>query len=131
MALIDGTAKDLQMWSKYAYAMRERILFVPEYGSGNTHHAIVLTCSYAEEGDSWTGECVELGTATFADTFEEMRLELHEAVELQLVEIAHLLSPQDYFEYLVEHEVAIVPWDAPGAAGLTNTTEGMVERIGA
>lgn len=131
MALIDATAKDLQTWSKYAYAMRERIRFVPEDGMENVHHAILLTCAYGQEEGCWTGQCVELGTAAFADTFEQMRLELHEAIELQLIGVADLLSAQDYFDYLVEREVAILPWGSPDATGLAISREGQVERLGA
>ena len=131
MALMDAMAKDLQTWPKRTYAMQERILFVPEDASGNAHHALALRCSYSEEGDNWIGECVELGTAAFADTFEQMRLELHEAMELQLIEVARLLSPQDYFDYLVESEVAIVPWDAPDTVRLATASEAQVEHLGA
>ena len=131
MVLMDAIAEDLQSWPKRAYAMRERVRFVPVYGSGNAGHAIVLTCAYAEEAGQWTGECVELGTATFADTFEQMRLELHEAMELQLVEVARLLSPPDYFDYLVENEVAIVPWHTPADTGFEIAQGEHVEHIGA
>ena len=131
MALMDAMAKNLQTWPRRTYSMRERILFVPEDGSGNTNHALALTCSYAEEGGNWIGECVELGTASFADTFEEMRLELHEAMELQLVEAARLLGPLDYFDYLIENEVAIVALGAHDAVGLAIDREEQVERIGA
>lgn len=45
---------------------------------------IVLTFIFRQEEDVWTGECKELGTATFGESFEEVQQHLAEAVELHL-----------------------------------------------
>jgi len=45
---------------------------------------IALTVKFEKEGDSWTAECIELGTAMFGDTFEEAKAAIEEAIELHL-----------------------------------------------
>ena len=43
-----------------------------------------FTLVYHKEGQQWVGECQELGTSTFGDSFEEVETELIELVELHL-----------------------------------------------
>ena len=50
----------------------------------NTERFIVLTLSFREEDGIGLARCVELGTSTFGNTFEEAREALHEAIELHL-----------------------------------------------
>jgi predicted RNase H-like HicB family nuclease len=66
---------------------------------------IVLTFEYSEESGKWVGVCLELGTSAFADTLEQVREELREAVELQLNEMERLAHVQDSLE---ENHVRIV-----------------------
>ena len=79
----------------------------------------VLTFEYCQEAAQWVGLCQELGTSAFADTLEQARLELGDAVELQLNEIEKLTNVQ---EYLTENHVRIAAIEAassPPAAGLS------------
>ena len=45
---------------------------------------IILTGIFKKENDIWTAECPELGTATFANTLEEAKEDLGEAILLHL-----------------------------------------------
>ena len=45
---------------------------------------VILTLAFRQEGRRWTGECLELGTATFGCTLKEVREEVLELVELHL-----------------------------------------------
>ena len=62
----------------------------------------VLTLKFHRENTAWLGQCIELGTAMFADTLEDVRRELHEAVVLQVNEMARL---SDAKAYLADHGV--------------------------
>ena len=118
MAIKDTIAEGAKTQPRYSHTTRELIRFVHEDSQGEMRYAITVTCDYNKERDHWLGECVELGTATFADTFEQMRLELREAVELQLTGVSLLSGVQDYLDYLAECGVAIAE-------------EERVERLGA
>lgn len=76
--------------------------------NGSPDYVIVLTFEFNQESNQWVGLCLELGTSTFADSLEQTRLELQEAVELQLNEMEKLT---EVTEYLVENHVRIVPID--------------------
>ncbi len=45
---------------------------------------IVLTVRFTQEADQWVAECLELGTATYGDAFEEVQREIGELIELHL-----------------------------------------------
>ena len=45
---------------------------------------ISLNFKIAQEGEDWTGECIELGTATYGSTPHGVWKELQELVELHL-----------------------------------------------
>ncbi len=45
---------------------------------------VVLHAHYWKENEQWLGECDELGTATFADTIEEVQAELKAMILLHL-----------------------------------------------
>ncbi len=45
---------------------------------------IILTIRLREEGDKWTAECLELGTATFGESMDDAEHTLYEAIELHL-----------------------------------------------
>ena len=66
----------------------------------------ILTVKYHREDDKWLGECIELGTATFAETLEEVRQELNEAIALQVNDMDQLGFAR---EYLADHGVQALP----------------------
>lgn len=66
--------------------------------AGNPDFVLGLTLDYQPEDGQWVGVCVELGTAAFADTPEQVDLELREAVELQLNEMERLGYLHEYLE---------------------------------
>ena len=47
----------------------------------------VLTVSFRTQDGEWMGECLELGTTAVADTLEEVRQRLNEAISLQINEM--------------------------------------------
>lgn len=74
----------------------------------------VLTVEFGVEEGQWVGVCRELGTATQADTLAEVEVELREAIDLQLNEMARLT---DVREYLIENQVNFTPVSMPQDAG--------------
>ena len=68
--------------------------------------SVVVTLSFRKEGqDTWTGECLELGTATFGRTFEETRDELVELIELHVNALEGVAERERFFD---EHKVSAV-----------------------
>jgi hypothetical protein len=45
---------------------------------------VILTLAFRQDGRRWTGECLELGTATHARTLPQVHAELAELVTLHL-----------------------------------------------
>ena len=45
---------------------------------------VILTLVFRKEGRLWTGECLELGTATYGRSIEQVHNELVELVDLHL-----------------------------------------------
>lgn len=45
---------------------------------------VILTLAFRQDGRRWTGECLELGTATYGRTLKQARDELNELVTLHL-----------------------------------------------
>lgn len=45
---------------------------------------VILTVEIQREGEQWVGQCVELGTATFGDSVDEVAEELLDLVALHL-----------------------------------------------
>ena len=41
---------------------------------------VILTMAFRQDGRRWTGECLELGTATYGRTLKQASDELHELV---------------------------------------------------
>ena len=89
--------------------MRETTTVIHRNKEGSPDYVIVLTFEFTQESGQWVGLCLELGTSTFASTLEQTRLELHEAVQLQLNEIERLGYLRDY---LGENHVRVLPLDA-------------------
>lgn len=79
--------------------------------SGAPDYIINLTLNYCQESGQWVGVCEELGTSTYDASFEQMKIELREAVELQLNEMERLADVRDY---LAHNDVEIIltklPW---------------------
>ena len=89
--------------------MRDTTTVIHRNNEGSPDYVIILTFEFSQESGQWVGLCLELGTSTFSDTLEQTRLELQEAVELQLNEVERLGFIQDY---LSENHVRVVPVDA-------------------
>ena len=88
--------------------MRETTTVIHRNQQGSPDYVIILAFDFCREAGQWVGVCLELGTSAFADTLEQARQELREAVELQLNEMERLADIQDY---LAENHVSIVPID--------------------
>ncbi len=94
--------------------MRDTATVIHRNKQGSPDYVIVLTFDFKQESGQWVGLCLELGTSTFADTLDQTRVELQDAVELQLNEVERLGYIQDY---LAENHVRIVPVDAVNTSG--------------
>ena len=94
--------------------MRETATVIHRSTAGSPDYVIVLTFEFTQEANQWVGLCLELGTSTFADDLEQTRLQLREAVELQLNEVERLCFVR---EYLAENHVHIVPIGAVTTSG--------------
>ena len=97
--------------------MLDTVTVIHRNGQGSPDYVILLTFEYREEAGSWVGVCAELETSAFSDNLEQAKLELREAVELQLNELERLTQIQDY---LSENQIPVVligPDPSPQAAG--------------
>ena len=106
---------------------RETIQVFHNNPDGIPDYSISLTCTYGEEGDQWVGVCTELGTSAFAETLEQTRTELQEALQLQLNEVERLADVRDY---LTENEIPVVPLSQSEAAGFAVAAGSRLEYIG-
>ena len=88
--------------------MRETTTVIHRSKEGSADYVIVLPFECTQDSGQWVGLCLELGTSTFADSLEQTRLELQEAVELQLNEIERLGYIGDY---LSKNHVRVLPFD--------------------
>ena len=59
---------------------------------------VTLTFSFEKEKEDWVGVCLELGTSTFADTFERCQLELEELVSDHLIVLEEIGERERFFE---------------------------------
>jgi predicted RNase H-like HicB family nuclease len=80
-------------------------------------YLILLNLEYSQEDDKWVGVCAELGTSTFADTLEELRHELREAVQLQLNEVNRLGFVQEFLRDHRVPQIVIRPTDSSQDSG--------------
>ena len=78
--------------------MRDSATVIHRNTEGSPDYVIVLTFEFSQESDKWVGICLELGTSAFADTLDEIRVELQEAVELQLNGIERFGFIEDYLD---------------------------------
>ena len=79
-------------------------------GAGQPKEAILLTIDFKEYAGQWLAECLELGTATCADTLEVVRQEIRDNVTLQLGSVEELGFMD---EYLRERNVPLIPLETP------------------
>lgn len=82
----------------------------------------MLTIDFREHLGQWLAECLELGTATYAETLDEVRREIRDNVTLQLNSVEELGFMD---EYLRQHTVALIPLETShvskeGAASWTS-----------
>lgn len=78
---------------------------------------VILTLAFRQDGRRWTGECLELGTATYARTLKQTQDELAEMVTLHLNSLEDVGECERFFK---EHgirfyrdDVALDEADAP------------------
>ena len=93
---------------------RETVRVAHRDGLGEYDYAIELTLLYYFESGQWAGVCDELGTSAFADSLEQMKIELRDAVALQLNEMERI---SDIREYLGSNQVSTTPIELPRQAG--------------
>ena len=94
--------------------MRDSVAVIHRNTQGSPDYIIVVTFEFSQEEGQWVGLCLELGTSAFAGTLEQARLELHDAVELQMSEIERLGFIQNF---LGQHQMRALPIDAVTSSG--------------
>lgn len=67
---------------------------------------IVITLKILKEGKQWVAHCVELGTSTFGDNFEEAMERIEDAVTLHLNSLEELGESEHFFK---EHNISFYP----------------------
>lgn len=63
---------------------------------------VILTLAFRQDGRRWTGECLELGTATYGRTLKQARDELNELVALHLNALEDVGESERFF---LEHGI--------------------------
>jgi predicted RNase H-like HicB family nuclease len=77
--------------------MRDTVLAL-RTGAERTQSVILLTVDFQEYEGQWVGTILELGVSTYADTLDELRSELTDALLLQLNEIERLGFTDEYLK---------------------------------
>ena len=85
--------------------MREQTIAV-ELTERGPSNLVRLALELTQEEDVWIGTSLELGTSTYADSIEELRGEIADAIGLQLNEAMRLGFLDDYIE---ERNVRTLP----------------------
>ncbi len=85
--------------------MREQAIAV-EISERGPSNLVLLTLELTQEEDVWVGTCLELGTSAYADSIEELRGEIADAIGLQLNEAMRLGFLDEYIE---ERNVRTLP----------------------
>ena len=85
--------------------MREQAIAV-EISERGPSNLVMLTLELTQEEDVWVGTCIELGTSAYADSLEELRGEIADAIGLQLNEAMRLGFID---EYIQERNVRTLP----------------------
>ncbi|MBI2941954.1 MAG: hypothetical protein HYY04_16110 [Chloroflexi bacterium] len=73
---------------------------------------VVLTLMFRQEGRRWTGECRELGTATYGRTLRQTHDELVELVELHLNALEQTGEREHFFR---KHNITLYTGEAAPA----------------
>ena len=81
--------------------------------AGVPDYAIPLTLDYERQTTVWTGQCRETGTATYAETKQEVQEALEANVLLQLSELESL---SDLPAHLEQWSIIPVPLETPPTA---------------
>jgi predicted RNase H-like HicB family nuclease len=81
-------------------------VFQPRAFSTNMIGYIILTLRIEREDTQWTAECVELGTATHADSLEAASTEIRELIGLHLEALEEMGERDRFF---LEHGIAVRP----------------------
>ena len=85
---------------------------------GKPKEVILLTIDFKERAGQWLAECLELGTAAYADTLEDARREIRDNVTLQLGSVEELGFIE---EYLRQHNVSLLSLETPAQSAETPT----------
>ena len=89
LPLVEAQAREV-----YGMALRDTAI-VGYTAEGEEINIIVLTEEY---DNKWVGTVLELGVSTYADTLDEVRRELGDAIELQLNEVERLGFIDEYLQ---------------------------------
>ena len=74
--------------------------------AGTPKEAMLLTIDYKEEGGQWLAECIEFGTATHANTIDEVRREIHDGAQHFLCNMEEL-GWMD--QWIRQNNLAVIP----------------------
>lgn len=74
---------------------------------------VILTLAFRQDGRRWTGECLELGTATYGRTLKQAHDELAEMVALHLNALEDAGECERFFK---EHGIKFYSDDIPEEA---------------
>ena len=85
---------------------------------GRPKEVILLTIDFKERAGQWLAECLELGTAAYADTLADARREIRDNVMLQLGSVEELGFME---EYLRQHNVSLLSLDTAAQSAETPT----------
>ena len=69
-----------------------------EYTERGASNLVLLNLELTQEEDVWVGTCIELGTSAYADSLEELRGEIADALALQLNEATRLGFLDEYIK---------------------------------
>lgn len=73
---------------------------------------IILTLAFRKDGRRWTGECLELGTATYGRTLQQTHDELAELVMLHLNTLEDVGECERFFD---EHGIRFYTDEVPSS----------------
>ena len=77
--------------------VREQAIAV-ELTERGPSNLVLLTLDLTQEDEVWVGTCIELGTSAYADSLEELRGEIADAIGLQLNEAMRLGFIDEYIQ---------------------------------
>ncbi len=98
--------------------MRDTVVAMSTGLDGWPRSLALLTIDIQQEDNTWIGTCIELGTSTYADSVEQLRNEMSDAVSLQLNEMVRLGYITEYLQEQGVTEMPIPkPHEHPGQSG--------------